>query len=354
MQRRLKILGIFLIIALVCMPLAACGKSSGTPEAETKKIVNLKIADTYPPTAVNYKVMTEIFIPALEGSGQFKVTYYPGGEIGKAEDMLELVRGGTTDIAYVSPGFVSGALPLSSVFTLPMEFNADNAFASEAVWELLKREPLKSDFEKQGVKPIYLSMNPASEIFTSAKQVKVPKDLKGMIIRGGGGDANETLNILGASVVSIATNDLYEAMQRKTIEGMSYNFGSLVPYSLHEVSKYATDGIDLGSLAAIYFINIKTWNSLTPEQQKIIEDAGLKAVKEQAARYKAEVENGKKKFAEAGGTIHVLTAEEKALWAEALKPATEAWIKRMETRGETQARKAYEEMQAVKKAVSGK
>lgn len=343
-----------LLMVFMSFSLMGCGqtdKPSSGGDSSTE-VINLKIADTYPPTAVNYKIMTEIFIPKLEESGKIKVTYYPGGEIGKAEDMLGLIQGGTTDIGYVSPGFVAGALPLSSVFSLPMEFNSDNVFSSKVVWRLVNEEPLKSEFQKQGVKPIYLSMNPPGEIFMAEIPVALPKDIKGKIIRGGGGDANEVLKLFGCSVVSISTNDLYEALQRGTIDGMNYNFGSLLPYSLEEVTKYATDGLDLGSLAAIYLMNLEKYNSLSPEIQKIIDEAGQLAVNEQAARYAAEAKAGKEEFTKVGGTIHVLNQEEKAEWAAIAGKAKDDWIKKMEERGFSQARSAYDTMQAIKKQVS--
>ncbi len=358
MLKHVRHLGMFLGLSLLCLFLAACSQSGSSPSGSNTSagtgVVKIKIADTYPPTAVNYKIMKEIFIPTIEKNGKIKVEYFPGGEVARAEDMLDLVQDGTVDIAYVSPGFIAGALPLSSVASLPMEFNADNKFASKVIWELLHREPLKGEFEKRGVKPVYLSVNPSSEIFTRAKAVSLPQHLKGMTIRGGGGDANETITLLGASVVGIATNDLYEALQKGTIEGMSYNFGSLLPYSLEEVTKYATDGADLGSLLAIYLMNLKKWNSLSPEQQEIIMKAGDLAVQEQSQRYAKEVEAGKAGFVKAGGVIRTLTAEEKQLWKTAVSPAQEQWLKKMESRGFSQARKAYDEMQAIKQQMGGK
>lgn len=355
MSKSLRHLFMVIGLAVMCLVIAACGQSGSQPaKSDSSGVVKLKIADTYPPTAVNYKVMKEIFIPALERSGKIKVEYYPGGEIAKAEDMLELVQDGTVDIAYVSPGFVAGALPLSSVISLPMEFGSDNKVASDIVWELVKRDPLKGEFEKRGVKPVYLSMNPCSEIFMKDKPVALPKDIKGMTIRGGGGDANETLVLMGASVVGIATNDLYESLQKGTISGMSYNFGSLLPYSLEEVTKFATDGADLGSLVAIYLMNLKRWNSLPPDIQEIIRQAGDLAVKEQAARYAAEVEAGKAGFQKKGGVIHKLTDQEKQEWKSAVSVAKDQWIKKMEGRGFKQAKQAYDELQAVKKQLGAK
>ena len=86
--------------------------------------LQLKIADSFPKGHVIYDSVVNVMIPALEEGGKIKVQYFPANQLGQMKDVIEGVRGGVADIAYVAPGVVAGRMPVTNVLSLPGEFNS--------------------------------------------------------------------------------------------------------------------------------------------------------------------------------------------------------------------------------------
>ena len=321
-----------------------------TPPKAESGVVTLKLADTFPVTHLFNKITREIFIKKLEESGKIKVLYYPAGQMGKAEDMVELVRRGVVDIAYASPGFVAGQMPLSTVTILPDLFNTAQE-GTEVLWQLC-HGVLKSEYESKGVIPIIASSTPSYEIFTLKKQVKVPNDLKGMKVRGGGGDADVTLTLLGTKVVSLVSAEIYEAFQRGVIDGVSISFVSGFSYKVTELAKYATAGANLGSISTYHLMSLKSFKSLPQDLQKLIEDAGYAATMESGKRWEAQDKEVREYFVrKKGGVIYKLTPEDKKAWVEGYKDAGDMWVKSLESKGFPMARQVLNETERIAKQV---
>jgi TRAP-type C4-dicarboxylate transport system substrate-binding protein len=51
--------------------------------------------------------------------GAVEFEYYPGEQLGKANDILSLTQTGVIDVGYVATSYISEKLPLSSVAELP-------------------------------------------------------------------------------------------------------------------------------------------------------------------------------------------------------------------------------------------
>jgi TRAP-type C4-dicarboxylate transport system substrate-binding protein len=67
--------------------------------------------------------------------GRVKFTHFTSGQLGKQNDMLEILKSGVADMAYIGPSYFSGKMPLSGVFELPQAYPS-SAVGSEAYWQL--------------------------------------------------------------------------------------------------------------------------------------------------------------------------------------------------------------------------
>lgn len=353
----------WMVTGLLTVALAGCGGSGSAgggdnggssggesgSSANSGEVITINIADHLNQGHLMYETVLDTFIPELEKSGKIKVEYYPGQQLGKTEDMFDLVLSGVAHIGYVYAGVVEGHIPLTTVFSLPGEF--ENATEAKEVYQEMVKGVLASEYDKLGIVPIAVTATDPYEFFTADKQVKLPEDLAGLKLRTAGGTADEVLEQLGASVVSMTPAELYEALQRGVLDGATYSFATAMSHHLEEVTKYATDGVQLGSAALFYFMSKEKFESFSPEIQQIILEAGAKFSDAVAQRYDEFAKQNQQKYAEAGGTIYTLTEEDKKAWEEALKPAAELWIQKMESKGNANAREVYEEMQRVKEQV---
>lgn len=319
---------------------------AGIPSAIAADPINLRIADSFPKGHVIYDTVVNVFIPALEEGGRIKVKYFPANQLGRMEDVIESVRGGVADIAYVAPGIVPGKMPATNLLSLPGQFESGEHLAQ--VFLRMVDGRLKQEYDRLNIKVIGASGTPPYQIFTRGKAVRMPEDAKGLKLRGGGGDADDFMREMGIAVVNMAASDMYDALQKGVLDGVAYLQATAASNHLQEVTKFATEGAPLMSLLAIYFVDRKRWDSFPPDIQQIIARAGEKMSIEMGKEYDRRNVAGKKTFTDAGGTVYVLNAAEKARWQESYRDAPAKMIKKLESRGFAYAGAVYEELQAQK------
>src|SRR5699024_7746655 len=80
----------------------------------------------------------------------------------------------------------------------------------------------------------------------------------------------------GASTVSMPSSNAYSAMQQNLLDAVLTSSSSLGAYRIYEVSNYYVSPEDYGIYYTIepIAISMRTWQQLTPEQQKILVEAG--------------------------------------------------------------------------------
>jgi TRAP-type C4-dicarboxylate transport system substrate-binding protein len=334
--------------ARIALALAAAALA-WTTGAAAQAPLEIKIADSFPKGHVIYDTVVNVMIPALEEGGKIKVSYFPANQLGAMKDVIEGVRGGVADIAYVAPGVVAGRMPVTNVVSLPGEFTSGEQLAK--VFMRMVEGPLKREYDKLGIKVITASGTPPYQIFTVNRLVKVPADAKGLKLRGGGGDADDFMRDLGIAVINMPASQMYESLQRGVIDGAAYLHATAISNHLEEVTKFATEGAPLMSLLALYFVDQKKWDSWSPEIRAIVTRAGQRMAIEMGKEYDRRDRTEKAAFIKAGGKVHTLTDAEKKQWQDAYKSAPEQFIKKQEGRGFDYARQAYTEMQKIKAEV---
>lgn len=344
-----------LLLALSIVALATAGCGGGTADkaagkADNNKVYKIKVADAFPGTHFFTVNGLKKFMQLAEekSKGRLVFEHYPGGQLGKQVDMLELVKNGVADMAFVGPSYVSGKLPLSNVFDLPgMYPNA--RVGAEAFWHLSQDVLYKEEFAKHKIRPIYaLAYNP-NDLFYNRKDgefIKKPSDLKGMRFRVPGVSAEMGISAMGGAPVSIIPQEMYEASLRGTVDGCVLAFEALDQYKMQEVLKYATKGVNVTGWVGIYCMNERVWASLPADLQKILLDCGLEATRYLGDHVTKSGQDYQKKYEEtAGMKVYTLSKEEQAAFADATKDVIENWVKNQE-KNKLPARRILEQTRA--------
>jgi TRAP-type C4-dicarboxylate transport system substrate-binding protein len=318
-----------------------------TTAALAQAPITIKIADSFPKGHVIYDSVVNVMIPALEEGGKIKVQYFPANQLGQMSDIIEAIRGGVADIAYVAPGIVAGRMPVTNVLSLPGQFQSGEQLA-KVFMKMATEGSLKQEYDKLGIKIITASGTPPYQIFTRSKVVRVPADAKGLKLRGGGGDADDFMRDAGINVINMPASQMYESLQKGVLDGVAYLQATAPSNHLQEVTKQATEGAPLMSLLALYFVDQKKWDSFPPDIQAIVKRAGEKMAIAMGQEYDRREQEGKKVFLQAGGTVNALTPAEIAQWRDAYKDAPEKMIKKLEGRNFTYARPVYTELQKLR------
>jgi TRAP-type C4-dicarboxylate transport system substrate-binding protein len=315
------------------------------------------VADTFPTHHVISETGTQEFVSALtEGEeAPFEVEYYPGGQLGETGDLVSLSRTGAIDVTNVIPAYMPDFVPLTTVSDLP-NIPATPCEASRSLMSLVEPGGIlyEEEFEARGLHPLWVATVTEYEIYTARTPVEEPEDLHGLSIRSSGGSMDLTLDGLGASGVGIPTAETYEALSRHTIDGAALPPSSLLSYRLEEVVDYSTEGIQAGAGAIVYTMSADAWDSLTPEQQDRVTEAGRSTGQSVCAGIEKEADAAAEAIRAAGVESVELTAEQREAFAGRMEPIKDDWAKGLDAVGKpgSEVLHAYEEAVARETAAS--
>jgi len=169
--------------------------------------------------------------------------------------------------------------------------------------------------------PGALSPLPQEVFFHSKKKLDSLKDIQGLKARCMG-DGGEILKRMGAATVIIPGGELYEAMQRGTIDAFEYStLASNWNMHFNEVAKYVYISPSRApSDPQVFFVNKDAWNKLPDDLKTIVQGLIAQYTQEQHEFLVAESIQAIQKFKQAGNeVIHLPKEIADALNAEADK-----------------------------------
>lgn len=331
------------VIALFCV--------SGAAQAAEEFV--LKFGDTHPLTHFYSVNGHQYFMKRVEEltGGRVKFKHYPAEQLGKERDLIELARQGVGDIVYTGAGQSSGKMPLGGAIELPGL--GDDCVRNTRVYQILiTSNPLFfQEFQRLGLRPLMGALFPPYQILTSKKPVQKLADLRGLKIRVNSPVMASAIEALGGTPVTLTSSEVFEGMQRGTVDGYTFTYLSVKSWKLEEVTNYGTVGADPGTVAGIWMMNANTWKKLPADIQKIITQV---ADETSVHLSKASFQEEKDAIAymeKQGKILYHLTPADQQEWKKKAEPAVEKWISTMEARG-LPGRRAIEEIQKTLKEVS--
>jgi TRAP-type C4-dicarboxylate transport system substrate-binding protein len=160
-----------------------------------------------------------------------------------------------------------------------MLFNSTEQ-AAYTWWNLFRNFPeVQGEFAKNN-EHCLARVTLAKYLTVSSKPLRTVADFKGLKIRTFPGRYNsDWMKSLGANNIDMPMSDLYEAIMRKVMDATALNPQFMESLKIYEVAKYVS--FDFGTIVGWQTsMNLKIWNSLTPEAQKGI----IRAATEFSAR----------------------------------------------------------------------
>jgi len=270
-------------------------------------------------------------------NGRLKVTLFGGGVMGKPPDHLELALSGTADISFIDAGAFTGVFPLFEEQTLPMLYPTSEVAAATS-WDLIQKYMVDTEFKE--VKVLFTQPTGMRQITTATKPVHVLEDLEGMKIGTTSTTMAKTLERLGAVPVIQPPGNLYTSLERGLVDGVESNWeATFGTWKYYDVTKYRTDGINLGVPGPLVVMNLDSWNNLPPDIQKVIEETSGPVLSRKTGALFDELclknlEKIKAYDKQAGNPeVYVLPAAERARWKAAIQPILDEWVAEKEAAG---------------------
>jgi TRAP-type C4-dicarboxylate transport system substrate-binding protein len=328
---------------LIMLGLVACsnttketGSSSNgdTKNGANNEKITLKVADSFPTSHVLSKEGAVYWMNRVTEltNGQVEFEHFPAEQLGKAASLLDLVKNKTTDIAYVGTAYVADKMPLSGVGELPSAFGSSYE-GSKAFWEIANGILLDEEYLKNRVRPVWAVTLTPYQITNIDKKILEIGDFKGEKIRTAGGTQDLTMNQMGATPVSMPAPEIYNAMDRKTLDGTISPLNSYKPYQMEQKIKYSTTNANLGSFVVTYVVNEEIYANLPKNVQEAMKQAGDETVEYLSKFLDDETEKLIAEFESIGVDMYELNDDQLAAWSKQLEPVWEQWAKGLEDRG---------------------
>lgn len=220
---------------------------------------------------------SELFAELVEEgtNGQLNVDVGGNAQYGDDMEALTQMRMGTLAFSTNSQGATSSVVPQFSVLGLPFLFES-----LPAAWKVMDGEvgnELKKLAEEQGLVLLALWDNGIRHVSNNVHPIETPEDLNGLKIRTPPDEMTvDIFEALGANPTPMNFSELYIALEQGVVDGQENPLMNIHSSKLYEVQDYISlTGHKYESTPLL--MSKVVWDTLTAEQQKVIQEAAVKA-----------------------------------------------------------------------------
>ncbi|MEL4024262.1 TRAP transporter substrate-binding protein DctP [Lysinibacillus endophyticus] len=306
-------------VAMGTLIMAGCSsdgeKASVSSDGSNQKEMTVRIAYNLPKehaVGVFFETLADEIEKRTENTSiKLKAQTFSDGQLYNDTQMVDAISQGGVEIGGINAGMItSDSAELLDSFDMPFLFQSWGA--EKAAIDSDYGKLIAEDFEKLNVKLIGWSKYGTSSVYGN-HEIKVPDDIKNMKMRSVGKSVTMWLEDVGSSPTSMSSQEVFQAMERKMIDGFVTGNSSIIDRSFYEVTKYAVD-MALTHTSFPAGANLDWWNGLPEDVQQAILEAGT--VASEVSREKAYEDDKvyKEKMLENGMVIHELTEEEYQAW----------------------------------------
>jgi len=327
---------------------AACGGggdgggASGGGDAESLQIT----AATYiPPSYEDLYGGFEIFMEEAEANSDGAITFdwYDSGTLLEADQLVPGLTQGVADLVFTTSSYISSTYPILGVYELPFISETFEQQRERLAFDSELRTLLNEELTKQNLMSIGTMPTTFQWIWTADEPITAPEDLEGLRIRVAGPLEGRTVKALGGSPVTMSSAEVYEALERGTIDGLISYMGTIPGRSLQEVVNYGT-AAPFGAYSVDAYVRADWFEGLPQAQQDALLQAG-ETYSEEGTEAMAQIHEGQylDTIESAGVEIVELDAQQIAAFEEAVQPTYQQWL--ATTEDKAAAERALELMQ---------
>lgn len=206
--------------------------------------------------------------------GRLIVKPFVGGSVVPATKELDAVNDGVLEMCYTCPMYNLDKWPAAGLIS-----SRPGGLPGEALRTWFNygggAELMNKMMEGYNVITFPGALSPLpEEVFLHSKvNIRTVDNIKGLKIRASG-DGGEILNKMGASVVFLPGGELYEAMQRGTIDAFEYStLASNWDMHFNEIAKYVVlSPVRAPSDPQCFFVNKQAWEKLPDDLKQLVQD----------------------------------------------------------------------------------
>lgn len=262
---------------------------------------------------------------AAQPGSELAFDLFDSGTLLGAEQLLPGLLLDVTDVMFQTSSYVTSTYPILGAMQLPFVTN-DYAQHRRA---MAPGGPLMALMNERlaGKNVRLLGGMPTSfeYLWTVDAPVRKPEDVAGMRIRVAGEIEGVTIKALGGAPVFMGSSEVYQALERGTIDGMVSYLGTVFARDLQEIIRYGT-AARFGAYTVDAYCREDFYRT-RPAPVRAAFDAGGRAIYERGTQHMVDVHNEEYLPAVTAGGVELvhLSSTELAAFRHAVEPVYGHW-----------------------------
>jgi TRAP-type C4-dicarboxylate transport system substrate-binding protein len=272
-----------------------------------------------------------------------EIQVYPGASLFKPKDQWNAMVNGQLDMSSFPLDYASGKVRAFGATLMPGLVRSHERATKLNDSPFMK--DIKDKINKAGV-VVLADAWLAGAVASKDKCIRTPDDIKGLKIRSAGATFAQMWKAAGASIVSIPSNEVYNALQTGVADATDTSAGSFVSFRIYEQVKCITAPGD-NALWFMYepvLMSKKSFDKLNKKQQDALMKAGKKSEEFFRKESKGLDDKLVKVFKEHKVEVITMTPAEYNAWIDVAKKSSYAEFAKQVPEG----KKLIEEALAVK------
>ncbi|KKM27339.1 hypothetical protein LCGC14_1575690 [marine sediment metagenome] len=278
----------------------------------------LRLSHQWSNNDIRHKVAQIVADEVAEANVDLEIKIFGSSSLFKAREQYTPLSRGQLDMTVLPLSYAGGQQPAYNLTLMPgLVKNHDHAARLNDSPFMDEIKAIAAEDDVMILVDGYLAGGFAGK----EKCITKPEDVQGLQTRAAGKSFEQMLAGAGASIASMASSEIYNAMQTGVLDAANTSSSSFVSYRIYEqVSCYTPAGdVALWFMYQPMLINKTTFEGLTEEQQSALLAASEKAEAYYLEEAKKEDAASIEPFEQAGVEIAKMTAEDFAAWREVAK-----------------------------------
>jgi tripartite ATP-independent transporter DctP family solute receptor len=295
---------------------AAAVAAFGSAAAQERTI---KFATQNPvghPIELGMKKFAEIV--ATKSGGKIKVNLFPGGQLGSDQANVTALQGGTLEMVSMNTGILASVAKELAIVDFPFLFASTKE--ADALMDGPVGKKLHAKLEDKGIVGLAFWELGFRNITNSKKPINTVADIDGLKIRVIPNPINvDWVRALGANPTPMPFPEVYGGLESKAIDGQENPLTVIAANKFWEVQKHLAITNHQYNPQSVVFSK-KVWDTLTPAEKKILDEAADEAAKYQREQSRAGMATALDNIKKGGMQVTELSPAELAKFREKVKP----------------------------------
>jgi TRAP-type C4-dicarboxylate transport system substrate-binding protein len=254
-------------IAGLALSGCAAAEATGQRAVTTATYIPASYDDLYP------GIQTFMDTLAARSGGAMTCDMFDSGSLLGAEQLLPGLLLGAADLMFQTSSYVSSTYPILGAMELPFgtEDFGKQRRALDPAGPLM--ELINTELAPQGVRLLGGMPTTFEYLWTVDRPILKPEDARGLRVRVAGEIEGETVKALGGAPVSMGSAEVYEALERGTIDAMMSYVGTVVSRDLQQIIRYGTVA-HFGAYTVDAYCRSDWYDEQPPEIKAALDAAG--------------------------------------------------------------------------------